>query len=126
MKAPPFEADDLASDVETLKVEDMDRLPYGVIKLDARGVVQIYSWTEATESGRRKRPTVGLNFWRDVAPCMAGSDMRGLVEAAAAQGAVDVVIGWIGDFDDPDGEIQIRAISAMGGGLWLFMKRASD
>jgi photoactive yellow protein len=126
MSVPEFEAADLARQVEALDAETVDRLPYGVVKLDARGVVQLYSFTEAQLSGRKKRPTVGLDFWREVAPCMAGPDMRGRVEAAAAAGTVDIEMGWIGDFDDPRGEIRIRVMSAAGGGLWLFMNREPD
>jgi hypothetical protein len=54
---------------------------------------------------------------------MASPDMRGRVEEAKARGSVDVEIGWIGDFKDPDGEIRIRVMSAADGGLWLFMNR---
>ena len=123
---PPFEARDLARQVEALSDGERDALPYGVIKLDARGVVRVYSRTEAALSGRKGRPTVGLGFFEEVAPCMANPDMRGRVEAAAARGSVDVEIGWIGDFDDPDGEIRIRVMSASDGGLWLFMNREEE
>jgi photoactive yellow protein len=120
---PDFESADLARQIEALSPDERDDLPYGVIKLDAKGVVQVYSNSEARLSGRKKRPTVGLDFFAEVAPCMATPEMRGRVEAAAARGAVDIEIGWIGDFDDPHGEIQIRVQSSADGGLWLFMNR---
>jgi photoactive yellow protein len=121
---PAFEAADLASQVEALSDAERDALPYGAIKLDVKGVVCAYNQTEARLSGRKSRPTVGLSFFADVAPCMASPDMRGRIDDAARRGAVDIEIGWIGDFDDPDGEIQIRVLSASDGGLWLFMNRA--
>lgn len=121
---PNFEAGDLARQVETLTDAERDALPFGAIKLDANGFVQVFNRTEAAQSGYRTRPAVGLDFFTDVAPCMATTEMRGRVEAARARGSVDIEIGWIGDFDDPDGEIQIRAMSASDGGLWLFMNRS--
>ena len=120
---PNFESADLARRIEALSPAELDALPYGVIKLDAHGVVLGYSATEATRSGRKKRPTVGLDFFHEVAPCMASPAMRGRVEAAAARGTVDIEIGWTGDFDDPDRDIRIRVMSASDGGLWLFMNR---
>ena len=124
---PPFEAPDLASQVEAMSETERDALPYGIIKLDAGGMVQVYSRTEATLSGRKKRPTVGRDFFAEVAPCMGGSpEMRGRVEAAKARGSVDIEIGWIGDFKDADAEIRIRVMSAGDGGLWLFMNREAD
>ena len=105
---------------------ERDALPYGIIKLDAAGMVQVYSRPEAVLSGRKKRPTVGRDFFAEVAPCMGSPEMQGRVEAAKARGSVDVEIGWIGDFKDADGEIRIRVMSAGDGGLWLFMNREAD
>ena len=123
---PPFEAPDLARRVEAMDEAARDALPYGVIKLDARGFVEVYSRAEAALSGRKKRPTVGLDFFAEVAPCMASPEMRGRVEAAKARGSVDVEIGWVGDFHDADREIRIRVMSAADGGLWLFMNREAE
>jgi photoactive yellow protein len=123
---PPFEAPDLVDQVEAMSEAERDALPYGIIKLDASGLVQVYSRSEAAQSGRKKRPTVGLDFFSEVAPCMANPDMRGRVEAAKVRGSVDVEIGWIGDFKDADGEIRIRVMSAGDGGLWLFMNREAE
>ena len=123
---PPFEAQDLAAQVEAMSEAELDALPYGVIKLDAGGVVEVYSRAEAQLSGRKKRPAVGLDFFSEVAPCMASPQMRGRVDTAKARGSVDVEIGWIGDFKDPNGEIRIRVMSAGDGGLWLFMNRVAD
>jgi len=120
---PNFESVDLARKIEALTQVERDALPYGVVKLDARGVVQEFSATEAQRSGFKKRPAVGHDFFKEVAPCMASPEMRGRVEAAAARGTVDIEIGWTGDFDDPDREIRIRVMSASDGGLWLFMNR---
>jgi photoactive yellow protein len=123
---PLFEAPDLARQVEAMSEQERDALPYGVIRLDASGLVQIYSRTEAERSGRKKRPTVGRDFFAEVAPCMATPEMHGRVEAAKARGSVDVEIGWIGDFKDADAEIRIRVMSAADGGLWLFMNREPE
>ncbi len=123
---PAFESADLARRVEALTADERDALPYGVVKLDSAGVVEIYNSTEARASGRKQRPAVGLDFFAEVAPCMAKPEMRGRVEQARARGSVDIEIGWIGDFDDPNGEIQIRVLSASDGGLWLFMNRSEE
>ena len=120
---PTFDSPALAREVESLTDAERHSLPYGVIKLDPSGTVCFYSETEARNSGRKKRPTVGLAFFTDVAPCMNTPQMRGRIEAAQRGGIVDVEIGWVGDFDDDDGEITIRAVSASDGGLWLFMQR---
>ena len=52
-------------------------------------------------------------------------EMKGRIDSALSHGKVDVEIGWVGDFDDPDGEIRIRTVSASDGGLWIALDRPS-
>lgn len=118
-----FAAPDLARRIEALDRAAIDSLPFGVIKIAAEGRIELYSATEARQSGRKKRPTLGLNLFTDVAPCMDTDIMRGRIQQAVARGRVDFELGWVGDFDDPEAEILIRVQSASDGGVWFFMNR---
>ena len=89
---PSFEAPDLARQAEAMS----DALRSGVISLDAGGVVQADSRTEAAPSGRKQRPTIGLDVFAEVAPRMASP------------------------------EIRIRVMSAAEGGRWLFRRREAS
>lgn len=113
----------LARAVERLSDAERDALPFGVVKLDAAGAVTFYSKTEAVQSGFKKRPAVGRDFFLEIAPCMNTPALKGRIDAARQAGKVDVEIGWVGDFDDPDAEMRIRAQSAADGGLWIFLQR---
>lgn len=53
-------------------------------------------------------------------------ELRGQIDSARSSGSVDKELGWIGDFDNRDGEIRLRALSASDGGVWLFLNRESD
>ena len=48
---------------------DLDRLPFGAIKLDQDGTIVTYNATESALSGRDPKDVIGRNFFRDVAPC---------------------------------------------------------
>ena len=119
-----FNQPTLARAVEALDRDQIDRLPFGVIKLDAGGAVTLFSRTEATQSGYRDRPALGLDFFLEVAPCMGRPEFRGRIEQARQSGEVDIEIGWIGDFDDRNREMQVRVQSAADGGLWIFNLRS--
>jgi photoactive yellow protein len=122
-----FNDPDLAQKLEDLSDAERHDLPFGVIKLDGNGLVAFYSATEARQSGYKKRPAVGLDFFLAIAPCMAAPEFKGRVEEARKAGAVDIEIGWVGDFEDPDREMVIRIQSAKDGGLWICLNRdASD
>lgn len=120
---PDFDMPELAKAVERMPATQIDLLPYGVIRLDAHGVVTSYSRREAQLSGFDPARAVGMAFFRDVAPCMDGPELRGKIEAAMASGKLDAEFTHIGDFSDVDRELTIRAQSACDGGVWLFIKR---
>ncbi|ADP70290.1 hypothetical protein Rvan_1016 [Rhodomicrobium vannielii ATCC 17100] len=113
----------LARKLEALSDEERHDLPFGIIKLDSNGVVSFFSRTEARESGWKKRPALGIDFFVGIAPCMATPEFKGRIEEAARHGAVDIELGWVGDFDDPNGEMTVRIQSAADGGIWICLDR---
>jgi photoactive yellow protein len=120
-----FNRPDLARAIETLDPTQIDQLPYGVIKLDADGGTKIFNATEARMSGFKSRPALGLEFFLDVAPCMGKPEFRGRIEQARRNGTVDIEMGWVGDFDDMDREMQVRIQSSSDNGIWIFIHRES-
>jgi photoactive yellow protein len=124
MNALQFDTPLLAQAVETLSAEEIDQLPFGVIKLDAGGVVQVYNATEARLSGRKKRPTTGLEFFTEVAPCMNTSFFKGRIDQALKAGTLDISFSFVGDFADRERELTVRAQSSSDGGVWIFHHRA--
>lgn len=120
---PAYDDADLARRVEALAPAEIDALPFGAIRVAADGQVSYYSRTEAQQSGRDLRPTVGLNFFIDVAPCMNTPLVRGRIERAMAAGTLNVRMRHVGDFADRGRTLELRALSAAGGGFWLFLRR---
>jgi photoactive yellow protein len=118
-----FDAPDLVSQIERLQPEQIDALPYGSIRLDPALRVTFYSRAEAELSGYAERPAIGRIFFSEIAPCMSSAEFLGRIEAARAKGKLDLEFTWIGDFSDPDRELQVRVLSGTDGGVWLFLKR---
>lgn len=56
-------------DLMTLDAAALDALPWGMVRLDADGVVTEYNAAEQALSGRDRARTVGRHFFREVAPC---------------------------------------------------------
>lgn len=123
---PSFDQPDLARAVEGLPIGALDDLPFGAIRLDAEGVVRVYSGAERRLSGSGDRPRLGLHFFREVAPCMDGPRYRGRIERAMEAGGLDLEFGWTGDFGDAERSLRVRVQSAAGGGCWIFMRREGN
>jgi photoactive yellow protein len=119
-----FHDDDLAQRLAAMSPDQLNALPFGVIKLDAANRVLFFSATEARLSGYGTAPILGLDFFADVAPCMDTDEFRGRVNRQRAAGEVDIEIGHTGDFSDPNRFMRSRVMSAAGGGLWLANERA--
>lgn len=118
-----FNTPGLAKAVEQLSNDAIDQLPFGAIRLDATWTVLTYSKREAQLSGRGDRPTVGLDFFTEIAPCMNNPDFKGRIERAIAARTLDIEFSHIGDFSDRDRELQVRVQSAFDGGIWIFLTR---
>lgn len=120
---PEFASPRLAEALEALRAEDLDRLPFGAIRLGPDGVVLMFNKTEAEQSGYHDRPVLGRTFFTDVAPCMNNGYFKGRIERAQKAGTLDISFSFLGDFSDRDRELNVRVQTAPGGGTWIFIQR---
>lgn len=75
-------------DVFAMSKQELDSYPDGVITLDRNGNIKRYNKAEANLSRREAESTIGLSFFRDVAPCTAVRSFKGRFdEFAKHQGA---------------------------------------
>ena len=97
-----------------LSLATLDRLPFGAVRLDAAGRVERFNATEAAQSGYGSRPTLGLDFFTGIAPCMNQPDFRGRLESGLASGRLNLRFGWTGDFSDANRALDIRVLGRAG------------
>jgi photoactive yellow protein len=67
---------DMLEQIPTMSEAELAALPLGVIRLDRAGTILSYNDAEA-KPARRSARAVGLNFFRDVAPCTAVKEFQG-------------------------------------------------
>lgn len=63
--------------IESMSQEQLDRLPFGVIRVTADGTIVDYNDTECEIANTRKADTVGKNFFGEVAPCTRVAEFQG-------------------------------------------------
>ncbi|HET9960068.1 MAG TPA: hypothetical protein VFQ61_36500 [Polyangiaceae bacterium] len=122
---PQFDDPNLAQRVEDLSVSQIDALPFGVVRLDARGKITLLSQTEARQSGLAGRNVRGLAFFTELAPCMGTPAFLNRFEQARRTGSLDIWFRQIGDFADAQRELEVRVLSAAAGGVWVFIRRST-
>ena len=74
-----------ASGIFELPEGEIDRLPFGLISVDAAGTIEQYNAYESRMSRLSKERVVGRNFFTDVAPCTAVKEFQGRFERFAAE-----------------------------------------
>ena len=72
--------------IDSVNEGELDSLPFGVIQLDAHGVVLRYNACEARLSGLKKQNVVGKNFFKQVAPCTDMQEFHGRFSKGVADG----------------------------------------
>ena len=84
--------------IQNLGESDLDRLPFGAIRLDRNGKILSYNRTEAELSGRRKESVLGKNFFTEVAPCTNVQEFAGRFREGVARGSLHMVFPYVFDF----------------------------
>jgi len=118
-----LDAPDLVARLEQLSREALDSLPFGVIRLNAEGVVEYYSKTEAVQSGFRLERAYRKRFFSEIAPCLATPELLDRMERARRAGTLDISLEQVGDFADPNRLLRVRISAAADGGLWVALQR---
>ncbi|TVP75962.1 MAG: hypothetical protein EA352_06855 [Gemmatimonadales bacterium] len=85
---------DCVADTGGMPVEDLfmltehqaDRLPFGLIEVDAHGTVLVYNRWEESLARRERSQVVGRNFFREVAPCTAVQEFEGVFRQLVGRG----------------------------------------
>jgi photoactive yellow protein len=59
-----------AAELQAMPAETRDRLPFGVVGIDAGGLTRVYNATEARMAGLNSDAVLGKSFFDAVAQCM--------------------------------------------------------
>jgi photoactive yellow protein len=58
------------TDLQTMRADNCDELPFGVVGLDAEGIVKVYNEAEARLAGLDASTVLGRSFFDAIAQCM--------------------------------------------------------
>ncbi len=69
--------------IDALNDDELADFPLGIARLALDGTVLLFNRAEEIFANRRADETIGLNYFRDVAPCAAVRDFQGRFTAIA-------------------------------------------
>ena len=113
----------LVEGISHMTPAEIDRLPIGVLKLDADGTILSYSDTESRFSGVLRDEALGRNFFTDIAPCTSVSQFRERFSAGVRDGTLNEVMSYVFRFPKRQMRVMLdmRAAREPGQG-WVFVR----
>jgi photoactive yellow protein len=105
-----------------LSPAELAALPYGVILLDPDGVILSYNPAEERLSHRSARQVVGLNFFRDVAPCTQVKEFEGRFQSFVASASAPEHFSFPFLFPYGSVEVTIAFVRASGQGALVLVR----
>lgn len=87
-----IEFDDIIRDdnLERIPEEGFDNLPFGSIRLNREGAIELYNSAEAELAHLNQEDVLGKDFFKDIAPCTDTDMFHGQLEELVATGKKSV------------------------------------
>ena len=108
----------LLSELERLNEADLDALDFGVIGIDAEGIVRRYNAFESKAAGLSSQRVLGQPLFTVVAPCMNNFMVAQRFEDALTGGVpLDVTIDYVLTLRMRPVKVKLRLLAAPAGAL---------
>ena len=78
--------------------DDLDKLPFGAIRLDREGKILSFNQAEVDITGRKKENVVGKNFFTEVAPCTNVQEFAGQFREGVQAGKLHTMFPYVFDY----------------------------
>lgn len=89
----------------------LDALPFGVVGLNAEGIVEVYNKTEATLAGLNRDDVIGAHFFLSVAQCMNNFLVAQRFED---ENDVDAIVAYVLTFRMRPTPVRLRLLKQAG------------
>ncbi len=110
--------------VTSMTTVELDRLPFGAIKLDAQGNVLRYNAAESALTGRDPKKVAGKNFFTDVAPCTNVQRFAGRYRRGVEEGSLHEKFRYRFDFEmEPVDVLVTLFFDARSQSGWVFVRK---
>ena len=114
---------DLNNILSRMSPAEIERLPFGVIQLDASGVVLSYNAAESKITGRRAVDVIGCHFFNEIAPCCNTPVFRGVFEDGVKSGQLDTIFTYVFSYRMNPTKVKVHMRKAMATNTyWVFVK----
>lgn len=98
---------DVLNSLSDLRVDDLDELPFGAIRLDHSGRILAFNRAESRLSGYSAASVIGKNFFTEVAPCTNVQEFAGRFHEGVRKRKLHAVFQYRFDFKPRPREVAV-------------------
>lgn len=122
-----FDRRDIENVLSKLPPDEIDKLAFGAIELDAAGTVLTFNRYESQITGRRPEDVIGKNFFREIAPCTNRPEFYGRFVEGVKSGQLDVMFDYVFDHKMSPTRVRVYMTAARRSGrFWILVRRQED
>lgn len=100
--------ENLHNQIVHMSPEEIDQLPFGIVKVDLEGTILLYNHAEEGITGRKSSEVLGRNFFKDVAPCTGTSFFYGEFQEGVKRGNLNVAFDYLLDYSMTPTRVHVR------------------
>ncbi|MCE2901502.1 MAG: PAS domain-containing protein [Gemmatimonas sp.] len=102
--------DEALQAADRMTADELDRLPYGMIQLDATGRILNYNALESKLASLRKEDAIGKQFFTEIAPCTRVQEFYGRFKEGVIRESLDTSFHFHFAFKQHPRDVTVRLL----------------
>lgn len=124
MEILSFGSDNIENTLASMDKNQLDKVAFGAIQLDAQGKILKYNAAEGDITGRKPSEVMGKSFFKEVAPCTNRPEFKGRFDEGVKKGDLNVMFEYTFDYEMKPTKVKVHMKKALSGdSYWVFVKR---
>lgn len=109
-KSQQQQIDQVLEAADRMTADELDRLPYGMIQLDASGRILNYNALESSLASLRQEDAIGKQFFTEIAPCTRVQEFYGRFKEGVIREALDTSFHFHFAFKQNPRDVTVRLL----------------
>ena len=107
---PEHTVNNVLENADTMSSDELDKLPFGIIQLDAAGRILNYNAVESKLASLRKEDAIGKQFFTEIAPCTRVQEFYGRFKEGVIHESLDTSFRFHFAFKQNPRDVTVRLL----------------
>lgn len=123
MAAMSFAKPDVLAKLDTFSRADLDKLPFGAVKVSDAGVISEYNRYESQLAGVPVSAAIGKNFFTQLAPCTNNAVFYGNFKKGVAAKAYSLMFVYTFSYKMKPTPVRVHLHRTAKGANWILVEK---